>query len=572
MKSKRKAQQFTLSEPAILIGALAVIVGIGIAAWGAWTCDDAYISYRYAKNLVDGHGFVYNLGERVEGYTNLLWTLWIAVGLVLKVQPDTWSTIWSLLAYGSVILLLLSIHLELRQRLAVTRYTLPVACLVAALHPEFQIFATSGLETAAFTATAFAGYVVLARGLISDEPKPVLFGVLFGLASMLRPDGIVFAAVAGVALVLTKPLRPRVITLYALTVSAFWGGTTAFRILYYGDYFPNTYYAKSAYLAWHAQGVAYLRTYLVKYWVLFVAPFALVIAYLRNRKAAALEAEPDFLKVHARLSFAFAAVYAYYVVRVGGDFMFARLLIPVTPYLAILLELALYRLSITRCLAYLELVFAALALPLVTPRPVSATEWVDGVADEHDVYSDERVSNGIARADVLGKFFEGLPVRVAFLGTEARIMYEANIPVAIESEAGLTDRIIARQALTKRGRIGHEKRADPYYLIEQRKAQFMLTPVGPGLTGVDKVVTPIAIHLGPVDAWILYWDPPVMEELARRGAKFTDIGVTLDRYIKNMSSKSDAEVRSDYEKFRRFYFGHVNDAGREAAFRQRLGG
>ena len=45
--------------------------------------DDAYISYRYARNLVEGHGLVFNPGERVEGFTNLLWTLLVALGLAL---------------------------------------------------------------------------------------------------------------------------------------------------------------------------------------------------------------------------------------------------------------------------------------------------------------------------------------------------------------------------------------------------------------------------------------------------------------------------------------------------------
>ena len=37
------------------------------------TMDDAYISFRYARNLAEGLGFVYNAGERIEGYTNFLW-------------------------------------------------------------------------------------------------------------------------------------------------------------------------------------------------------------------------------------------------------------------------------------------------------------------------------------------------------------------------------------------------------------------------------------------------------------------------------------------------------------------
>jgi arabinofuranosyltransferase len=45
--------------------------------------DDAFISYRYARNLVEGHGLVFNIGEYVEGYTNLLWTLLVAAAMSL---------------------------------------------------------------------------------------------------------------------------------------------------------------------------------------------------------------------------------------------------------------------------------------------------------------------------------------------------------------------------------------------------------------------------------------------------------------------------------------------------------
>lgn len=41
--------------------------------------DDAMISMRYARNLAEGYGLVWNPGERVEGYTNPLWTLWMAL-------------------------------------------------------------------------------------------------------------------------------------------------------------------------------------------------------------------------------------------------------------------------------------------------------------------------------------------------------------------------------------------------------------------------------------------------------------------------------------------------------------
>src|SRR4029450_300392 len=53
--------------------------------WG-YSVDDAFISMRYGKNLADGNGLVYNPGERVEGYSNLAWTL-ILAGLH-KISPE----------------------------------------------------------------------------------------------------------------------------------------------------------------------------------------------------------------------------------------------------------------------------------------------------------------------------------------------------------------------------------------------------------------------------------------------------------------------------------------------------
>jgi len=72
--------------------------------------DDAYISYRYAQNLVDGHGLVYNIGERVEGYTNLLWTLMVAGGIALGVSA---SLVGHWLGFASGVLLLLATYWSL---------------------------------------------------------------------------------------------------------------------------------------------------------------------------------------------------------------------------------------------------------------------------------------------------------------------------------------------------------------------------------------------------------------------------------------------------------------------------
>src|SRR5512143_2619799 len=60
-----------------LIPAVFLLLAHSLFYWyalGGDAVDDAYISFRYAQNAILGHGLVFNPGERVEGFTNFLWT------------------------------------------------------------------------------------------------------------------------------------------------------------------------------------------------------------------------------------------------------------------------------------------------------------------------------------------------------------------------------------------------------------------------------------------------------------------------------------------------------------------
>ena len=58
-----------------LLPALAIFAGL--AYYFSFTQDDAYISYRYVANYLNGNGLVYNIGERVEGFTNFGWVIYL---------------------------------------------------------------------------------------------------------------------------------------------------------------------------------------------------------------------------------------------------------------------------------------------------------------------------------------------------------------------------------------------------------------------------------------------------------------------------------------------------------------
>ena len=58
----------------------ALLIFIAVITALAWQSDDSYHAYIMAKNLVDGNGFVYNIGQRSTASTCPLYTLVIAAG------------------------------------------------------------------------------------------------------------------------------------------------------------------------------------------------------------------------------------------------------------------------------------------------------------------------------------------------------------------------------------------------------------------------------------------------------------------------------------------------------------
>src|SRR6266850_1885798 len=229
----------------VLAGA-ALVLGLVTAAGFRWTHDDAYISFRYADHLLRGMGLVFNAGERVEGYTNFLWTLWCALGMRLGATPEAWANITGIACYGATLAILSALSWSRRE--VRDTLVLPIAALGLAMHREACIFATGGLETSLFMLLATAGYAVLTTRVLTCR-RAALAGVVFGLATLTRPDGLVLAAFAGLWLVWDT--RPRVApaVAFACTLATLLVPYLAWKLVYYGELLPNSYHAQSANLA-----------------------------------------------------------------------------------------------------------------------------------------------------------------------------------------------------------------------------------------------------------------------------------------------------------------------------------
>lgn len=578
-----------LSRVFLAASIAAVLGGILHAWWLRWITDDAWISFRYAERLVQGLGLTFNDGERVEGYSNFLWTIGCAAGIALGVPPDAWSIGWGIASHGATIALLATFAWRRTDAAArdshagdsgragpARRAALPLAAMLMALHRDHAIFATSGLETSLFTLLAVLGFI-----LVLDAPgrlrRAAAAGFILGLASLTRPDGVLFAAIAGAYLIVVSPRRMRDGTAFAVPLAALLAPFLAWKIAYYGDVLPNTYYAKSANRAWYSQGFAYVALYFRKYWVLPVGAVACGLALMRVRRirteardgtSAGSDAAPDFARA-AGLAAAFALIYTLYVAHVGGDFMYARLLIPATPFWLILLQLAFERWVPSR-LPHQLAVTAALGVAITCmPYPFTGQGWTRGIVNEWEFYTEREQNRAQAFGGRLRAYFEGLPIRMAFCGGQAVLAYLSRAPVAIETATGLTDSTIAHQPLAQRGRVGHEKMTPIPYLLARRTHFWMYS--GKALSDTLAPYIPLVpIRFDTLTVMAMTWDPPVMDALRARGVTVPDFLATLDRFIAAMPALGDDEVREVYRKTRAFYFDHVSDPAREAPFRARL--
>jgi hypothetical protein len=275
--------------------------------------DDAYISYRYARNLVEGLGLVYNAGEYVEGMTNLLWTLLVAAGLALGFEAKVVGHALGV-ASGSAVLWLTYVY----ARSGLERSQAWVAGLAPWLVLSFVSFAcwaTSGMETPLFAALCTATLAAHAR------KRPGWTALAAFLASVTRPEGVLVAGVVFGFLVLETWRERR---WRALLWPAVYGllmlGVTAFRLAYFGSPVPNTFFAKVGGVP-PLRGLYYTQGFLVAgVWLLLFPTLIAVARDARWRPAAVT-----------------AAVFAAYVVGVGGDaFPHARFFVPVLPALAVM--------------------------------------------------------------------------------------------------------------------------------------------------------------------------------------------------------------------------------------------
>mgnify|MGYP005833862133 CR=1 FL=1 len=296
--------------------------------------DDAFISFRYAYNLAEGKGLVWNEGERVEGYTNFLWTLLISSGIYLKIDPVTFSTLLGLFFFA------ISLFFTFKLGMVIFESPLPslVTMILVGTNYTFLSFATGGLETQMQTALFTIGCYNCLEGIKIHEwsvKRLLSLSIIMGLSLLTRLDSLIMCAVLLLITVyhinrdtialkekISKHLILFIPFILLITPWIFW------KLSYYGNLLPNTYYIKVAGITSLERGIKYVylffKTYLlIPFWFLFF--FAIRQLFNKN-------------SMHLHVLISIIILWLFYIIKIGGDFMEFRFFVPILPLIFILLN------------------------------------------------------------------------------------------------------------------------------------------------------------------------------------------------------------------------------------------
>jgi len=505
---------------------IAGVASIVVVFWGAklvlgaGIVDDTYIFLRYAENLANGNGLVFNPGERVEGYTSFLWVL--LLGLFSRLGLDSASTAVFLGGLFGTLLILTFAHFG-RAYIASDREPLLwIVALALAVNPSLVYWAWSGMDTALF-AFFFALGLFVFMDQVTRPGTMFLSGSCFLGAALTRLDVLAVLPAYVVAIALcNRDDRERMwrkslsfaAPLCLLSIHFLW------RYWYYDSLLPNTFYAK----------VGVPRSELVRHGLIYAARFffafnlyggALVAVALTKKRAS-----------QAGLVVPLAVVVAWtaYVIFVGGDhFAMFRFFVPVLVPLAFLLLLEVESLTPATARPGWRRAATLVAIAAVLFFLNLSVYWFHGGA---------RARYEVQLANAWGNVGSWLKAHVPSGSTIACVPVGA-IPYFSGLETydllGLTDRTIARSGKTYLpGAVGHQK-YDTDYILARRPDYIIYTDSGLA----EKPRSSMTESLDTTYSYSLY--DLVRDARTRERYDFLSIEMPDGRYVELLRLKAGAE-------------------------------
>lgn len=433
--------------------------------------DDTFITLRYARNVIRGDGFVFNPGVRLEGYTNFFWL--VIVVLAGKLGAP-------LIASARVLGLTFSIATLFLSYAAARRYSvgktnerwsdslgsfLPPLLLASSI--PFLVWSLSGTEIPLYTFLLLAGFFSLA-----DRAKPAATFAIFGILGLVRPEGLIFYALAGFISLVRSRSKGSVLRAWLGVLIAFYAPYLVWKQLYFGSIVPNTFYAKTG--PFHLM-IKNGGAYLVKF--LFSYGYLLVIGLLLNRRRL-----KHFEFVILPVSF--ILVHWLCVFLLGGDWMpHFRFFLPTMPLIMLILSSGVSELG-AGTPAEENGRAGSNPVPVVVILLVFLVMIPGGV--RYDDFVAERTA--VRAFAGLGRHLHRIlpPSTRIGCGSTGAIGYYTDMPII--DILGLTEAPIARNGRIVASQPGHMK-TDGAYILDQKPDLLLLgnIQIHRGMRGREKM-------------------------------------------------------------------------------------
>ena len=404
--------------------------------------DDAYISLRYLDHWLRGDGLVFNPGERVMGYSNFLWLVALAplaaIGLSL---PAAAQGLGVAAAFACVALVC---H-ELIRRHASAWPAVAAGAWLAASAP-FALWAQAGLEGPLFALWLTSAQISACRYAEQpSSPRLATAAACLVAAAWTRPEGAMYGVV--IACWLGWRTRRREAWWCLAASLGAWLALGGFALAYYGDWLPNTYYAKS-----HPFSFAVLERGWLFTW-----------AYVKGQYGATAIAIVLFAATAGRsprapgwLGIAMLVAFIAYYLRIGGDaLVYHRMWAPLQPLIALALGDALGSLLARPGLPARAIAGIGCLLPLLALPPSFR-----GFELSYLRADDERIRTlGSLGRDLASRAPPDTVIAANVIGA---LGFYSRLPLV--DMLGLTDRHIAHAGQRRLGTPGHESHDGAYVL------------------------------------------------------------------------------------------------------------
>lgn len=304
--------------------------------------DDAYIVLRYVRNFIDGQGLAWNPGEYVEGYSTFTWVMLISLFGCFHVDLVLATKILGVIfAFATVVGFF---YLPGRGKTS-------WGALLLATNSCFALWALGGLETILFGFLLFLACSMHMR-LRQSKPGFLLNGLLFSLAAMTRPEGLLFFGITFSFVFFNGDvLRRHNFSRAASFVTGFlllYVPYFIWRFWFYGYLFPCTYYVKG--------GTNFFKVLFGSRYVLhflFGYGFPLLSAVLLNDKK-------RFVKNNFYL-FSLLCIFSMYILCVGGDHMQGyRFFTPILPLFYLFIQNIFHEISLQKKWRIPGIIFTAI--------------------------------------------------------------------------------------------------------------------------------------------------------------------------------------------------------------------